>query len=80
MPTITVKDIPEELYARFKEIARQERRSVNAEVIIAMDRLVEDEDRRAERVAALERINTRRRQRPRADLDVVELLRKDRER
>ena len=36
MPSITVKDIPDELYSQFKAIAQAERRSVNSEVIVAM--------------------------------------------
>jgi hypothetical protein len=80
MASITVKDIPDELYERFKETAQQDRRSLNAEVIVAMETLVQQAIQLRERKAALQRINERRRQRPRNAVDSLALLREDRER
>jgi len=80
MASITIKDIPDELYEKFKETARQDRRSLNAEVIIAMETLVQQTIQLHERQAALQRINERRRLRPRNDVDSLALLREDRER
>jgi plasmid stability protein len=40
MPTITVKNIPEELYERLKEAARTHRRSINSEVIVCIEKAV----------------------------------------
>ncbi|MHB9130528.1 MAG: FitA-like ribbon-helix-helix domain-containing protein [Armatimonadota bacterium] len=80
MASITIKDIPEELYHRFKEVAVKDRRSVNAEVIVAMDRLIQETEQRQLRAAALARINERRRQRPRDVVDSLALLREDRDR
>ena len=79
MPSITVKDISDDLYERFQEVAQAEGRSIEAEVIVAMEQLVQWEGSREERLAALERINARRRQRPPCTLDSVEMLREDRE-
>lgn len=40
MPTITVKNIPEDVYELFKEQAKRNRRSINNELIILMERAV----------------------------------------
>jgi len=37
MPTITVKNIPDELYERLKEVASANRRSINSEIIISIE-------------------------------------------
>jgi antitoxin FitA len=38
MPTLTLKNIPDELYVRLKEAAAANRRSLNSEVLVAMER------------------------------------------
>jgi len=38
MPTITLKNIPGELYQRLKESAADHRRSINSEIIIRLER------------------------------------------
>ena len=40
MATITVKGIPADLYERLKESARANRRSINSEVIVCIERSV----------------------------------------
>lgn len=40
MPTITVKNIPADLYEHLKESARAHRRSINSEVIVCIERVV----------------------------------------
>ncbi|MCP4425406.1 MAG: Arc family DNA-binding protein [Chloroflexi bacterium] len=40
MPTITVKNIPEDVYARLKKQAKANRRSINNEVITLIEREV----------------------------------------
>ena len=40
MPTITIKNIPEDLYERLKEAARTHRRSINSEVIVCIEQAV----------------------------------------
>ena len=40
MATVTVKNIPDELYARLKSIAIINRRSINSEIIMCIDRAV----------------------------------------
>ena len=80
MASITVKDIPDDLYEKFKETAKQERRSLNAEVIVAMEALIQQADQRRERQTALQHINARRRRRPLNVVDSLSLLREDRAR
>jgi antitoxin FitA len=38
MPTITVKNIPEDLYQHLKEAASTNRRSINSEIIVCIER------------------------------------------
>ena len=40
MPTITVKNIPPDLYERLKESARAHRRSMNSEIIVCIERTI----------------------------------------
>ncbi len=38
MATITVKDIPDDLYADLKQAAQANRRSINSEIIVCVER------------------------------------------
>jgi antitoxin FitA len=40
MPTITVKNIPDDLYERLKQLAKVNRRSINSEIIVCIERSV----------------------------------------
>ncbi|HXZ44842.1 MAG TPA: Arc family DNA-binding protein [archaeon] len=40
MPTITLKNIPDELYGRLKESAADHRRSLNSEIIVQLEQAV----------------------------------------
>jgi plasmid stability protein len=40
MPTITVKNVPDELYERLKEAARAHRRSINREILVCIEQAV----------------------------------------
>jgi len=40
MPNITIKGLPEEVYARVRKRAERSRRSLNAEVIVALEEAV----------------------------------------
>jgi antitoxin FitA len=37
MPNITIKNIPDRLYQKIKETSQQNRRSINAEVIVCLE-------------------------------------------
>ena len=80
MPILHVRNVPDDLYQRIQERARQENRSISAEVIgLLQYALAETERSQAEILAGVRR---RRFFRP-ADVgapDSVALLREDRER
>ena len=38
MPTLTVKNIPQELYERLKQSAAEHRRSINSEILVCLER------------------------------------------
>lgn len=40
MPSITVRDIPDELYEKLKAAAAANRRSINSEIIVAIEETV----------------------------------------
>ena len=40
MPTITVKNIPPEIYERLKQSARRNHRSINSEIIYCLERAI----------------------------------------
>ena len=40
MPTLTLKNIPDELYAQLKEYARINRRSINSEIILCIEKVI----------------------------------------
>lgn len=80
MPTLHVRNVPQELYERVQQRALEENRSISAEVISLLRSALEPVERPQARV--LESIRRRRFYRP-ADVgapDSVALLREDRER
>ena len=40
MATLTIKNLPDSVYARLKELAAEHRRSINSEAILAVERAV----------------------------------------
>jgi antitoxin FitA len=38
MPTLTIKNIPDDLYEQLKQSALQHRRSINSEVLVCLER------------------------------------------
>ncbi len=79
MATLYVKDIPEELYSKLKEMAAKDRRSISAETIVILDEVIGSRKLEKENVrASVERIRAKYRLKPGKSL--VELLREDRER
>lgn len=40
MPTLTVKNIPDDLYAQLKRRAKMNRRSLNSEIIVCIERTI----------------------------------------
>ena len=52
MPTITVKNIPADVYERLKQSAEANRRSINSEVIVCIERAVRSRRIRPEEMLA----------------------------
>jgi len=58
MANLSLRDVPEELYQQIKEIAARERRSVNQQIVVLLERAVQQQKRPLAEV--LERIDRRR--------------------
>ncbi len=41
MPALTIKNVPQDLYERLKENAARHRRSVNSEVIVCLEKVLQ---------------------------------------
>ncbi|HBY98964.1 MAG: Arc family DNA-binding protein [Ardenticatenaceae bacterium] len=52
MPTITVKNIPPDIYERLKLSAEANRRSINSEIIVCIERAVRSQPANVEAVLA----------------------------
>ena len=52
MPTLTIKNIPDELYGQLKRTAEQHRRSLNSEVIVRLERSLQGSRRNAGSILA----------------------------
>jgi len=79
MPTLYVRNLPDDLHKRIRSRAARKRRSLGAEVIVLLEGALKTEDDRERRLQALERIAERRRAMPKSS-DSLDLLREDRNR
>jgi len=52
MHTITVKNIPPDLYERLKQVARANRRSINSEIIVCIERALRVQEVNAQAIIA----------------------------
>lgn len=60
MPALTIKNMPDEVYRRLKESARLNRRSLNSEAIVLLERSLGHRRRSAEEsLASLRRLHER---------------------
>ena len=80
MASITVRDIPDDIYEGVKKLAARTRRSLNAEVIVALEMLVAEESLQQQRSQALQRIIARRKTIAPSSVESIALLREDRAR
>jgi plasmid stability protein len=55
MATVTVKNIPDEVYARLKKTAQQHRRSLNSEIIVCLEQVLGSTPARSEEALATAR-------------------------
>lgn len=66
MPTLTVKNIPDDIYERLKKVAEQHRRSLNSELIHCLEKVL-----MPEKMSTSERIRAARAVRPKLDTSAV---------
>ena len=80
MASLTVRDIPLDLYDSFKKLAKKEHRSLNAEVLAVIERVVREDEIREQQRAALESILESYKEKTPLPVDSLTLLRGDRAR
>jgi plasmid stability protein len=81
MASITIRDIPDDLFDRFKDMAKEDRRSINAEVIDVLEKAVQIRNLRRQRLSALEEIDRIRTSQPVSnEQDTLDILREGRQR
>lgn len=80
MQTLHVRSVPDELYDRLRALAHAKQRSLSAQVILLLDRALEDENMRQEQAQILADIRRRRFTPPPTAPDITEMLHEDRER
>lgn len=78
MATLTIRNVPDELLAKIKLLAAQEGRSINAEVLVLLERGISQAELRQQRLDALQRISERRMHTHPVEVDSTTLLREDR--
>jgi antitoxin FitA len=81
MPTLHVRNVPDELHDRIRTLASAQKRSLSAEVVKLLERDLQDEQVRASQQVLLTTIARRRSRRTSKQIpDSVALLREDRNR
>jgi len=80
MPTLHVRNVPDDLYAEIRRFAAAENRSLGAQVVIMLTRALEQEKRHKIQAKALTSIRHRRFIAPPEAPPSSELLREDRNR
>jgi plasmid stability protein len=78
MQTLHVRSVPDELYDRLRALAQYEQRSLSAQVIVLLDRALENETNAQEQAQLLAEIRRRRFMPPSTAPDPAEMLREDR--
>ena len=74
MPSLTLKNIPDEIYQRLRERARLNRRSLNSEAIVCLERSLGRSRRGlAETLASLQSLQERLKDLPPLDDDFLDL-------
>ena len=79
MPSLQIRDMPDDVYEALAERARRQRRSLAQQAVADLARIPELEARRT-RQAVIERLRTSKPVLPKKALDPVKLIREDRDR
>ena len=80
MPTLHVRNVPEDLYRQIQKLAEARSRSLSAQVVAMLTQAFEDEQNREVRAGTLASIRRRRFSVPGKAPSSLELLREDRNR
>lgn len=80
MPTLHVRNVPEELYDGLKSVAASKNISIGAEVVSMIERALDLETQNAKRKALVQRIVRRRVRLPKGAPSPEAILRRDRDR
>ena len=80
MPTLHVRNVPEDLYSEINAMAREQKRSLSAEVIALLERAVEPRRRKEDQLALLDRMYRDRVKLPKGLPSIVDVIREGRER
>lgn len=80
MNTLHVRSVPDDIYKRLQQLAHSRNRSLSAQVIMMLERELEEEERQGEQVKALKSIRRRRFSPPGKSPNSLDLLREDRQR
>jgi hypothetical protein len=81
MPTLQVRDIPEDIYQRLSQVAKQENRSITQQtIVILQEGLGIKHSNKERRRVLLEAIKSKANKIEPNNLDPVKLLREDRDR
>lgn len=80
MPTLHVRNVPEELYDGLKSVAASKNISIGAEVVSMIERALDRETQNAKRKALVQRIVRRRVRLPKGAPSPEAILRRDRDR
>jgi plasmid stability protein len=81
MPTLHVRNVPEDLHKELQRLAERKHRSLSAEVIARLEQALSAEESREAQAQLLSSIRRRRSlSSPKAKVDSVSVLREDRDR
>ena len=80
MPNILIRDVPDDIYQQIAELAKSERRSIPAEALHVIEQGVwQLQGRQAKHNEAIASLKRRMQEKPRLDVESVDLIRESRE-
>ncbi|MBE9191932.1 Arc family DNA-binding protein [Gloeocapsopsis crepidinum LEGE 06123] len=80
MANLSLRDVPEDLYQRIKEIADRQRRSVNQQIIVLLEQSLQQKRSRVEVLASIDQRNATIAKRVGITPDSAEMIAEDRQR
>lgn len=80
MANLSLRDVPEDLYQRIKEIAEHQRRSVNQQIIVLLEQSLQQKRSRVEVLASIDQRNATIAKRVGITPDSAQMIAEDRQR